>query len=434
VLADIYFGEFLKPDLSGVGGGGIGTLIMHLIPVLQACGHQVRVFQSARSPFVEDYEGAKVIGIPPLAGLGKSNEAVVKLFRDIAAASSEEKDRIELFAADFFSVWNENPLAIAIQNGIAWDASFHMEGYATPPMAAWKEKLARWRCQERGLRRFERCYNRVVVDLYFLNWYRSFRGPDYPGRVYYNPNPAPPAPWDERRDRNDPQKPVRVIMARRMVPEKGTRLAAKVFMRVLALRPGVQVTFAGEGPERSFLQDAFKDEPRVGFTVFPPQQAVDSHRDFDIAVIPSLCGEATCLAVLEAMAAGCAVVATNMGGTITQIQDGYSGRLCQPEEQALFEALMDLIDRPEERLSMAKRGWEISQNVFPLAAWQERWKAILREVVAGRDLAREEIAKSWRPSLLERAQQVRLSLHRKPGAVELEEMARYFREKYPTPQ
>lgn len=431
MLADIYFGEFLKPDLSGVGGGGIGTLIMHLIPVLKECGHEVRVFQSGRKAFVEDYQGARVIGIPPLAGLGKSNEAAARLFMQIAAASSNEKDRIEIFAADFFSVWNKNPLAIAVQNGIAWDASLHMEGYATTPMPPWKEKLTRWRCQERGLRRFERCYNRVAVDLYFLNWYRSFRGPDYSGRVYYNPNPAPPAPWDEKRDKIDPGAPVRIIMARRMVPEKGTRLAANVFKRVLARRAGVQITFAGGGPERAFLEDAFRGHPNVSFRLFQTEQALEAHRAFDVAFVPSLCGEGLSLAVLEAMAAGCAVVATNMGGTITQIQDGFSGRLCQPDEEDLFQALIHLIDHPEDRLRMAKRGWEVSQKVFPLAAWQERWQTILHEVVEGKETALEDMVKSWRPSLLEKGQRVRLALRGGPGRRARDEIVQSIRQSAP---
>ena len=422
MIADIFFTEFLKQDLSGVGGGGIGTDIMHLIPVLQKCGCEVHVYQCGKKPFLEDYCGAKVIGIPLFPGRDGSNEQVVKVFREVAAKRAKQQERIEVFAADFFSYWNRNPLAITIQNGIAWDASLNMEGYAAKEVPAWRERITRWRNQERGLRRFERCYNRVAIDLYFLNWYRSFRGPDYPGRVYYNPNPAPQAFWREDRTTRLAGSTVRIIMARRMVPEKGTRLAARIFRRLLDIRKNIEITFAGEGPDKSFLEETFKAEPRVTFIVFHPHHALEVHRGYDIAIIPSICGEATCLAVLEAMAAGCAVVATNMGGTITEILDGYNGLLCWPTEESLLKALLILIDQPEKRLSMAKRGWETSQEVFSITLWNERWMAIIQEIVEGKESASRIISQTWHPSILERLQHIRIGLKGKAGGIETLEL------------
>lgn len=412
MIADIYFLEFLKADLSGVGGGGIGTLIMHLIPVLQACGLEVRIFQCSQRQFKSDYNGVPVVGIPLIPGKSGSNEQIVQTLREIAAQSGGSDDRVEIFAADFFSVWNRNPLAIAVQNGIAWDAPFHLERNKIECTLGWKEHLNRWRCQERGLRRFERCYNRVAVDLYFLNWYRSFRGPDYPGRVFYNPNPAPVMAWNTERENRNRASDVRIIMARRMVPEKGTRLAAKVVKRLLSERNDVQVTFAGEGSDRQFLMELFAGEKRVDFTVFKPEEAAQINQKYDIAIIPSLCGEATCLAVLEAMAAGCAVVATNMGGTITQIFDGYNGKLCWPTEEDLFHSILYLVDNSDRRITMAKRGWEISQSVFPLSMWQKNWKIIISEVLCGRDHALQDLDRNWRPAVLERLQHCRIGLRK----------------------
>jgi glycosyltransferase involved in cell wall biosynthesis len=173
-------------------------------------------------------------------------------------------------------------------------------------------------------------------------------------------------------------------MARRLVPEKGTRLAAVAFKRLLELRPHVTITFAGEGADKVFLEQAFSGDGRVDFKVYHPENVVAFHRQYDIAVIPSVCGEATCLAVSEAMAAGCAVMATNMGGTITQILDGYNGILCWPEEENILNGLLRLVDDSTERNMMARRGWESSQTTFCMKGWQARWKAILEEVVQGK--------------------------------------------------
>jgi glycosyltransferase involved in cell wall biosynthesis len=382
----IYFLQFLKDDAESVGGGGIGTLISHLCPLLESMGSRVTVYQCASRPFEAMYGKSKVVGIPLLPGSGRSNEAVVSRFRSLAGADDEAVDHVEIFAADFFSVRNRNPLAIAVQNGLAWDAA--IEHLTPKPLhhTALGERIFRMRCQLRGLRRFETCYNRVATDLYFLNWYRSFRGVNLKGRVWYNPNPAPAAAWASRRETLH-GSPLRIILARRLVPEKGTRLITEVFRELLQLRPGIELTIAGEGPDRDYLRSAFAGDARVTFIAYRTEEALRVHAEHDIAVVPSVCGEATCLAVLEAMASGCAVIATNMGGTITQIIDGFNGRLCWPTKESVLQALLDVIDSDEQRKRFQRQGWAVSQEAFGLASWRGAWTRIIESVVGGRDEA-----------------------------------------------
>ena len=383
--ADIYFLQFLKDDKVSVGGGGIGTLISYLCPLLEGMGFGTTVYQCAGHRFDAMFGATRVVGIPGYPGPGRSNEAVAGHLRDVARREAGTDDRLEIFAADFFSIANKSPLAITVQNGLAWDAAIEQLTSSKLYQNAWGEKIFRYRCQMRGLRRFEACYNRVAVDLYFINWYRSFRGAHLNGRVWYNPNPAPAAAWDARREAASAQgRPLRIIFARRFVPEKGTRVIAEVFGELLRLRPEIEITLAGEGPEQEFLVSAFSGDRRVTITSYRTEDAVRVHAKHDIAAVPSLCGEATCLSVLEAMAAGCAVVATNMGGTITEIIDGFNGRLCWPNKRSLLEALIDVIDSDERRLRFQKNGWEVSQRAFRLDDWQTRWKNIIDEVVAGR--------------------------------------------------
>ena len=393
--ADIYFLQFLKDDMISVGGGGIGTLISYLCPLLEGMGFSTTVYQCAGHRFDAMFGATKVVGIPGYPGPGRSNEAVAGHLREIARKDAGTDDRLEIFAADFFSVANKNPLAIAVQNGLAWDAEIEYLTENKLYHNALGEKIFRYRCQMRGLRRFETCYNRVAVDLYFINWYRSFRGARLAGKVWYNPNPAPAAAWDERRDARVAQGgPLKIIFARRFVPEKGTRVFAQVLIELLRLRPGIEVTLAGEGPEQEFFASTFSGDKRVALTSYPTEQALQVHAKHDIAVIPSLCGEATCLAVLEAMAAGCAVVATNMGGTITEVIDGFNGRLCWPSKESLLEALIDMIDSDERRLRFQKNGWEVSQRAFARDAWTRRWKAIVDEVISGGERAARETGRN----------------------------------------
>lgn len=366
-----------------MGGGGIGTLISYLCPLLNEMGHEVTVYQCAGHSFISSYGNTCVVGIPRYPARGMPNEKLVRYFRKIALKNAGTDERIEIFAADFFSIKNSNPLAITVQNGLSWDADIKLLTPRNIYYSRIGEKIFRYRCQLRGIRRFETCYNRVAVDLYFLNWYRSFRGPNFKGRLFYNPNPAPAAEWDNRREHKDSDQPLSIIFARRLVPEKGTRMIAEVFRQLLKLRPNIRITLAGEGRDEQFLKDTLSGEVRVTMTSYRAEDALKVHRDYDIAVIPSLCGEATCLSVLEAMAAGCAVVGTNMGGTITEIIDGFNGLLCWPTHESLLEALLKLIDFPEERLRMQKFGWETSQRAFSLRQWRERWIKIVTDVICG---------------------------------------------------
>lgn len=392
--ADIYFLQFLKDDAVSVGGGGIGTLISYLCPLLEGMGFSTTVYQCAGRRFDAMFGATKVVGIPGYPGPGRSNEAVAGHLRDVARREAGTDDRLEIFAADFFSVANKNPLAITVQNGLAWDAAIEHLTSSKLYQNAWGEKLFRYRCQMRGLRRFEACYNRVAVDLYFINWYRSFRGARLDGRVWYNPNPAPAAAWDARREAESAQGgPLRIIFARRFVPEKGTRVIAEVLGDLLRSRPQIEITLAGEGPEQEFLARTFSGDARVTMTSYRTEDALQVHARHDIAVIPSLCGEATCLAVLEAMAAGCAVVATNMGGTITEIIDGFNGRLCWPNKKSLLEALIDVIDSRERRLRFQKCGWDTSQQGFGMAGWRKRWTDIFNQIVNGKEEAARAMAR-----------------------------------------
>ena len=387
---DIYIPTLLKDDEKSLGGGGIGTLAGYLLPLVAEMGFSTSVYQCSKRAYETTYEKAKVYGVPLWPGRDLPTEKIVSHWRQLARQRYGKGDRIELFMADFFSVRNENPLAIVVQNGIAWDAPINILTQKKLFQTPLGERVFRMSRQLRGLKRVENCYNRVAADLYFLNWYRSFRGIDYQGRIWYNPNPAPPRAWDPRRE--SPSKEVRIIFARRFFPEKGTRLIAAVFKRLLRERPATRITLAGDdGPERPFLEKEFASDKRVEILTYEMRDALDVHARHDIAVVPSICGEATSLSIVEAMAAGCAVVATNLGGTITQIIHGYNGLLCSPLEEEIHQNMLFLVDNPAERLRLQKTGWETAQQAFSLSSWRERWRKILTETIDGKSEAEQKI-------------------------------------------
>jgi glycosyltransferase involved in cell wall biosynthesis len=103
----------------------------------------------------------------------------------------------------------------------------------------------------------------------------------------------------------------------------------------------------------------------------------------DIALLPSLV-EATSLAGLEAMAAGCALLGTRTGGIPELIDDGITGRLVPPgDDAALADAWGSLITSPaaRQRLGAAARA-RVEAN-FSWLSVAERTVAVYRSARPG---------------------------------------------------
>jgi glycosyltransferase involved in cell wall biosynthesis len=116
--------------------------------------------------------------------------------------------------------------------------------------------------------------------------------------------------------------------------------------------PDFQVTYAGSGPdldEFKRLADESGIASRFRFLGFVDDTTTHLHES-DVVVIPSVWGDAFPYAVLEALAAGKAVVASRAGGIPEEIGDPSCGVLVPPgNDLALANALERLLKEPELR-------------------------------------------------------------------------------------
>ena len=86
---------------------------------------------------------------------------------------------------------------------------------------------------------------------------------------------------------------------------------------------------------------------------------------FDIFVLPSRT-EAFSNALMEAMACGCCVIASDVGGNPELVRDKETGLLFPPGDTgALTGALLQVIDNPELRLRLANDGERSVRDNFP---------------------------------------------------------------------
>ncbi len=65
---------------------------------------------------------------------------------------------------------------------------------------------------------------------------------------------------------------VKILYARRFVEMRGTRIFAKALKSILAQHSEIQCTFAGEGPDETWLRSQFADDDRVIFTKYHPSE------------------------------------------------------------------------------------------------------------------------------------------------------------------
>jgi len=117
-----------------------------------------------------------------------------------------------------------------------------------------------------------------------------------------------------------------------------------------------QLLVVGDGPARPEVEALLRalGDDRVAFAGLVAEAALpDVYAAADLFVWPAV-REAYGLAMLEAQAAGLAVVAGREGGVAEVVADGRSGVLAPPRDPAaLAAAVRDLLERPDRRRTLA---------------------------------------------------------------------------------
>ena len=170
----------------------------------------------------------------------------------------------------------------------------------------------------------------------------------------------------------------------RLVPEKGGVILLQAARTVLTQRPQTKFVLVGDGPARQSLQSLAADfgiSDQVTFAgARNDMPAV--YASFDLLVLPSLC-EAMPMCVLEAMAAGKAVIATTVGSVPEVVDPEQTGILVEPGNvDSLAKALLRLIDSPRDRRRMGANGRIRATQHFSATAMSKTYLELYQRVVA----------------------------------------------------
>jgi phosphatidylinositol alpha-mannosyltransferase len=157
----------------------------------------------------------------------------------------------------------------------------------------------------------------------------------------------------------DPERPL-LLFVGRLERRKGLQHLVHAFTALRAERSDVRLAVVGEGPERAAAEAAIPGRLRADAAFLgrvEDERLPGCYAAADLYVSPALGGESFGIVLLEAMAAGAPVVASDIPGYRSVVTDGVDGRLVPPgDAHALAGALRTLLDAPALRRSLASAG------------------------------------------------------------------------------
>ena len=184
----------------------------------------------------------------------------------------------------------------------------------------------------------------------------------------------------------------RFLQASRLVQKKGVATTLHAFTHFLGHYPRATLTIAGEGPMREELQELtrkLKIDARVALPGFlSPEKLREIYYASHIFLHPSETGsdgnqEGIPNSMLEAMATGLPVFATDHGGIPEAIENGVSGILVpEGDYEALARELLTAAGDPHLLSRLARAGAEVVATKFDRQAQIQRLEQIYLALIA----------------------------------------------------
>ena len=179
---------------------------------------------------------------------------------------------------------------------------------------------------------------------------------------FLDPQAFEPIPQADRRRMLDeigvPEGAFVVGIVARLSPVKDHATLLRAIASVRDQIPSLHCVLVGDGPERAAIESLAKSLEIADIVHLAGErtQPPNLHGLFDVSVLCST-SEAFPNSVLEAMAAGRPVVATDVGGTPDAIRQGTTGLLVRPSDPSrLADALLRLYHEPALRAKLGAAG------------------------------------------------------------------------------
>lgn len=191
-------------------------------------------------------------------------------------------------------------------------------------------------------------------------------------------------PASKRAELGLPPDAVVVGVGVRLAEQKGISYLIQAFAQMAPQHPRLRLLVVGDGPLRPRLQKLAEDlgvQDRVLFTGFRSDMG-ELLQTVDIYALPSL-WEGHPLVLLEAMAAGTPVVATDIPGSREVIVPGQTGLLVPPRDpHRLAQALLLLASDAPLRKRMGEEGRRVFLERFTVDRMAREYEALYESSLA----------------------------------------------------
>jgi phosphatidylinositol alpha-mannosyltransferase len=330
--------------------GGVTTHVGHLAAQFRERGHEVTVIGPASGePCIEPGIEVVTIGRPRAI---RTNGSIARI-----PISPFIGRRVKaLLARETFDVVHvHEPLLPFLSTSFVWYSTAVTVG----TFHTTKDRGNPWYACSRPLLRplFRRLDGRIAVSETAMQSVARY----FPARYEIIPNGV-----DVRRFTGHQPLP-RFMDGRRNLlfvgrPEerKGLDYLLDAFATVQRTRPDTRLIVVGDGPRRPRYEQEAR-QAGIEHVVFAGHVSDDElpryYATADLCCFPSTGDESQGCVLLEAMASGKAVIASDIDGYRTVITDADEGRLVPPRDAAaLAGAILDLLGDPARREAMERRG------------------------------------------------------------------------------
>ncbi|MBF2080454.1 MAG: glycosyltransferase family 1 protein [Synechococcales cyanobacterium T60_A2020_003] len=338
---------------------GIVTRLSHTVEHLQRMGDQVLVVSPDGG--LTEYKGAKIYGVPGFP---------LPLYPELKLALPRPSigQALEAFQPDLVHVVNPAVLGLA---GLYYSKSLNV-----PLIASYHTHLPKY-LEHYGLGMLEgvmwellkAAHNQAQLNLCTSTAMQDEltshgiervdvwqRGVD---TELFQPHLSS-AEMRSHLSQGHPERPLLLYVGRLSAEKEIDRIKP-----ILEAIPGARLALVGDGPYRQELEKHFAGTPTHFVGYLTGVDLATAFASADAFIFPSRT-ETLGLVLLEAMAAGCPVVAANSGGIPDIVTDGVNGYLFDPkDDQGAIAAAQRLLAQSSERetlrqnarLEAEKWGW-----------------------------------------------------------------------------
>jgi glycosyltransferase involved in cell wall biosynthesis len=197
-------------------------------------------------------------------------------------------------------------------------------------------------------------------------------------------HPAPRSNYLHSLIKIPPEAPL-VGFIGRLSPEKGPEMFVRVAQLAHKRLKNCHFVLVGEGPMRRELQDEIDQHDLTGHIhmVGLQRDMTKIYPCLDLVVSTSY-SEAMPLVIVEAMASGLPVVATNVGGVVDIVEVGGTGLLKQPgDTEGLANDVVTLMTSNSTRMQMGEAARKRVEEKFDLSGIVAQTAQLLRSLTQG---------------------------------------------------